>query len=65
MSEEAENQTEVQQSGGGLRSCRDAHLCFHDPPQVEDDASDDVDLGHCVCAVLVPFCSKAVVSGVT
>lgn len=49
---------------GGLRSHRDTHLSLHHPPQVEDDASDDVDLRHGVGSVLVPVCREAILSGV-
>ena len=30
------------------------YLSLHDPPEVDDDASDDVDLGHGVRSVAVP-----------
>lgn len=51
--------------GRGWRSCWDTCLSLHHPPQVEGDASDDVDLSHGVGSVVIPVCSEAVLFGVT
>lgn len=51
--------------GGDGGSCWDTCLSLHHPPQIESDASDDVDLSHSVGSILIPVCGKAVLFGVT